>query len=369
MAIARTLDLARLVRPDFAALPAYPAPESASDLAAELGIPLERLVKLDQNENPHGCSPKVREALARFDRYNIYPDILATEVRALLTDYVGAPADQIIVGNGSDELVDLLLRVLVLPGDKVITWGPTFSYYAGAVAVCGAQYVDIPRGRDFEIDVDKALAVADERTKLFILCNPNNPSANLTPVADIRRLLDTGLMVLLDEAYAEFSGTASTALMAEYENLAILRTFSKWAGLAGLRIGYGLFPRALVPLLLKVKPPFNVNVAAQEAAKASLHDLDYLRHTVGLIVAERERLLEVLPKLPVFSKVYPSRTNFILCEVTGGNGRSLRNRLAKKGILLRHFDNPALRRFIRITVGTREQDDVLLSALEEESNA
>ncbi len=355
-------NLERLLRADIVNIPEYPAPETPAELSARTGIPEEHFIKLDQSENPHGCSQRVRSALARFDRYHIYPDGTAADLRLHLAEYIGMPAEQIVVGNGSDELIDLTLCVLMEPGEKVVVNSPTFAYYASSAGARGAELVDVPRRSDFTVDVDATLSALDEHTKAIILASPNNPTGNLTPTADIRRLLESGRVVVVDEAYAEFSGVTVLPLMAEYDNLVVLRTFSKWAGLAGLRLGYGMFSPVLIPHIEKVKPPFNTNIAAQVAGRVSLEDREYLLSTVRLIVNERERLLRRLTEMD-FLEPYPSSANFILVKVLRGEARDIHHKLEANRILVRYFDRPGLRNFIRISIGTPEQCDELVRCL------
>ena len=181
---------------------------------------------------------------------------------------------------------------------------------------------------------------------------------------DLRRLLDLPIAVILDEAYVEFHGTSRVNWVTEHENLIVLRTFSKWAGLAGLRVGYGVFPEAIMPQLWKIKQPYNVNVAGTVAAMASLHDAGHLMGTVGKIVEERERLYRELNQLD-FLQPYPSQANFILCRVVDRDARQLKLDLEGKGILVRYFSKPGLNDHIRISVGRPEQTDTLLAAFSE----
>jgi len=201
-----------------------------------------------------------------------------------------------------------------------------------------------------------------KKTKLICLANPNNPTGNLTPKEDIFELLDTGIPLLLDEAYYEFSGETLVGLVGKRDNLMVLRTFSKWAGLAGLRVGYGLFPARIADYLLTIKMPYNVNVAALVAVEESLKDVDYLMQTVKKIIAERARLIAELRKID-WLKTYPSQANFVLCELLRGDAKALRQRLQDKGILVRYFDQPQLKNFIRISVGKPEHTDALIKAL------
>ncbi len=352
-----------LLRPDVWELQEYAAPEPLEEFAARRGLAVESVVKLDQNENPYGCSPRVREALARCQRFHIYPDPLARRCRALLEEYVGVSRDRLAVGNGSDELIEVLFRLFLQPGDRVLGFTPTFGYYSTVAGTCAARFVGVPRRDDWTVDVEAALAALDDRTKIVVVASPNNPTGTLTPLADVERLLETGRLVIVDEAYFEFSGQTALSLTEEHDNLVILRTFSKWAGLAGLRVGYGVFPAWLLPQLYKLKPPYGLGVAGMVALEASLEDAAYLRHTVELIVAERARLARRLAETG-YLRPYPSAANFVLCDLLRGDAATVRRRLEDEGILVRAYSDPRLRRTLRFSVGKPEQTDLLIDALE-----
>jgi histidinol-phosphate aminotransferase len=244
----------------------------------------------------------------------------------------------------------------------VINCVPTFGIYSFSTELCAGKLVSVPRDAHFGVDLHAAKSAITPRTRVICLSNPNNPTGNSTPPEDIFELLDTGIPLLLDEAYFEFSGQTLAGLVGKRDNLMILRTFSKWAGLAGLRVGYGLFPSRIADYLLTIKMPYNVNVAALIAVEESLKDVAYLTGTVRKIVAERERLLRELNGLG-WLKTYPSQANFILCELLKGDARALRQRLQDKGILVRYFDQPRLQNFIRISVGKPEHTDALMNVL------
>jgi histidinol-phosphate aminotransferase len=222
----------------------------------------------------------------------------------------------------------------------------------------------VPRDKNFAIDVGAIKAGISKKTKIIFLANPNSPTGTITPRQDIQEILDTGLPVLVDEAYYEFSGQTVAPLVSQYKNLMVLRTFSKWAGLAGLRVGYGLFPPKIADYLLRIKIPYNVNVAALIAVQESLKDIDYLMGAVKAIIGERERLWKELKKLK-WLKPFPSQANFILCLVLNGEATELRQKLQDKGILVRYFDEPLLRNYIRISVGKPEHTDALMKALQQ----
>ncbi len=354
----------RLIRPELAVFGGYAARKSPDTLDGEVEVPVESIIKLDANENPYGCSPMVNRALANYPYMNIYPDDGQTKLRKLLEGYAGVDAKHIVAGSGSNQLIDLVLRLFVSKGDEVINLVPTFGIYRFSTELCGGNLVEVSRDENFTVDVAAVKAAIGRKTKIICLANPNNPSGTVTPGEDILAILDTGLPVLIDEAYYEFSGQTVAPLVGQYENLMVLRTFSKWAGLAGLRVGYGLFPPRIADYLLRIKIPYNVNVAALVAVEESLKDIDYLMGTVRAIIAERGRLLSELRKLEWLRPI-PSQANFILCEVLKGEASELVRRLQGKGILVRYFDQARLRNFIRISVGKPEHTDALIKALRE----
>jgi len=356
----------RFLRPDIARMGAYTPIEPVEVLGQGYGygISPEKLVKLDGNENPYGCSPRVREALASYPYYHIYPDPEQRELRRLVSEYAGASWESIVLGAGSDELIDLVLRLTIEPGDKVINCPPTFGMYPFCTEVCGGKVVTVKRDKDFNIQLAKVKAAIDRDTKVIFVTSPNNPTANLTSVEDILELVKSDIVVVVDEAYYEFSGLTVVPLVSRYENLIVLRSFSKWAGLAGLRVGYGIMSPELVRYIIKIKQPYNINVAAQVAVRQSLIDLDYMKDTIRRLIEERERLLVKLAGLG-FLKPYPSQSNFILCSVADGRARKLHEGLRRKGIFIRYFDAPLLQNCLRISVGKPEHTDALIKALKE----
>jgi histidinol-phosphate aminotransferase len=264
------------------------------------------------------------------------------------------------------------LRLFIEPGDEVINCVPSFGMYPFSTRVCGGKVVEVPRAcpepsrRDesFAVDVAGVKAAMSECTKVVFLASPNNPTGNLTSQQDILELVDTGITVVVDEAYYEFSGVTAAYLVPQYNNLIVLRTFSKWAGLAGLRVGYGIFPLKLAHHLMNIKPPYNVNAAAELAVRESLKAIGYLQGTVKAIVEERERLFTSLKELD-FLRPLPSQGNFILCRILNGKAQKICEQLAMKGIFVRYFDTPLLKNYIRISVGKPEHTDALLTALRE----
>ncbi|WP_043097833.1 histidinol-phosphate transaminase [Kallotenue papyrolyticum] len=357
------MEIEALIRPDLAALEPYTPIVPFEALSARLGLPVERIIKLDANENPYGPAPGVREALARYPFYAIYPDPDQTELRAAISGYIGQPTERIICGNGSDEIIDLLMRLFVAPGEAVVEAPPTFGMYSFNTGVVGGRLVQVPRDEAFGVDVEAiAAAVEASRAKLIFLPSPNNPDGSLLPRAAVERLLELPAVLVVDEAYAEFSGQSVADLVGQAPNLVVLRTFSKWAGLAGLRIGYGLVPEPIIRHLWKIKPPYNINMAAHVAALASLAAVDELLANVRRIIAERERVFAALAAMPQV-RVYPSAANFLLVRLRNGDGRAVKQALEQRGILIRHYNKPGLQDCIRISIGTPTHNDALLEAL------
>ena len=356
----RTSFTNRKMRPHLRMLPRYQAiqPPGALEGDAVAGP----VIKLDGNENVYGCSPRVQRALAAFKHYHIYPDPEQRRLRRALEGYTGLDSRYILGGAGSDELIDLLLRLLLDPGDKVVNCVPTFGMYSFNTEVCGGEVITLPRTEEYQVDVEAVLAAIDARTKAIFIASPNNPTGTVTQREDILRLLRADALVIVDEAYYEFCGLTVADLVPKHDNLVVLRTFSKWAGLAGLRLGYGLFPPEIVERLMAMKPPYNVNAAAELAALESLKDVDYLMGTVRAIVEERDRLFVQLRNLDFLEPV-PSQANFILCKVIGRGAEAIQRGLRRKGIFIRYFDTPQLQGHIRISVGKPEHTDAVIREL------
>jgi len=357
-------DIERLIRPELTAMKAYTPIEPTDVLSQRIDIPREKVIKLDGNENPYGCSIRVKQAMANYAYYHLYPDPEQRELKKALEKYSGISSKYILAGSGSDELIDLILRLFVEPGDRVIDCSPTFGMYPFSTDVCGGKVVSIPRKQDFSIDVAAIKKTIDKQVKVIFIASPNNPSGNITPEQTILELLNSSMVVVIDEAYFEFSGVTVAPMVLKYPNLVVLRTFSKWAGLAGLRVGYGIFPLNMVKYLMKIKQPYNVNAAAQVAALESLKDISYLSGTIKAIIDERERLFTRLSQLD-WLKVYPSQANFVLCSVLNGKAKTIHKGLQKKGIFVRYFDTPQLKNCLRISVGKPEHTDALIASLRE----
>ena len=350
------------------ALPGYAALTPVDQLARRAGIDPADILKLDANENPFGTPAAVRHALVQGDDWSIYPDPLQLDLRAALADYVGVSPDRIVAGAGSDELIELTVRALVAPGQRLLSCPPTFGMYRFLGDVAAIPVDEVLRHADFSLDTDAVLAAASGDTALVILASPNNPCGTPLPEADLRRVLEAGLTVAVDEAYVEYalhSGGASVVpLTARYPRLIVFRTFSKWAGLAGLRAGFGVFPPALADALLRIKQPYNLNRAAELAMRAALGVRGELQAQAAVVVAEREAMLRDFAAL-TWLRPYPSTANFLLCEVEGATGQELQAALAGRGGFVRHFATPRLLNCVRISAPRPDQHEALMSRLRE----
>jgi histidinol-phosphate aminotransferase len=356
------------VRPEIERIAPYVPGESLEAFSQRTGIPIDRLIKLNSNENPYGPIPPVLAALGRYVSYNNYPDTDSTALRRALAEFTGLAERYIVLSHGSNELINLLWHVFLSVGDNIICCPPTFTLYTTVTTLCGAYVIEVPRTESYDLDVEAILSALTPETKLIVLCSPNNPTGNLVAQEDILRLLETGRIVVVDEAYVEFSqqprGVAH--LVPEYPNLVVLRSFSKWAGLAGLRIGYGLFPEWIAGYLRRAQCPFEVNVAGHIAAIETLAHLDCVWERVQRLIQERERLFQVLAAQPYLAPV-PSQGNFIMARVCDEEitVEDIRASVESYGILLRYFQHPYLQNVLRVTVGLPEHTDLLARALAE----
>ncbi len=363
------------IRAHLESMPPYTPIEPFEVLSARIGREASQIIKLDANENPYGPCPAVREALGKLEFPHIYPDPESRALRASLEGFTGVPSEYLLAGAGADELIDLLMRLILEPNDPILSCPPTFGMYSFDGELNAARVIEIPRQTDFSLDLDAICkAVEVNQPKILCVATPNNPDGSHPDKRILDRLLDLPLLVVLDEAYIEFAGENLGADLSRIrevpvrENLVVLRTFSKWAGLAGLRVGYGAFPLWLMPTLWKAKQPYNINVAASIAAQTSLESVEHLARMVDLLKAERDRLLSALREIP-YLKPYPTQSNFILCQVHGRNAAELKMRLAEEyGIFIRYFNKPGLRDHIRISVGRPRDTEALLDALKSESN-
>lgn len=321
------------------------------------------MVKLDANENPFTFPAEIQEKIYRMispGSFTRYPDAMAGELVREITGCYGVSPEQVMVGNGSDELI-LNLMLTFGAGNRVVIAVPTFSMYGIHARVAGAKIVEIKRNRDFGLVVDEIIR-AGESAGLVVICSPNNPSGNSATTEQVASILaGCRCPVIVDQAYLEFGGTDLLPLLAEYDNLVILRTFSKAFGLAGLRVGFLFAAPGILHYLFKVKQPFNLNNFSQTAALVALRNRELFTRQVALINEEKEKLYRALREMPGVH-VYPSDANYLLFSAVVPAADLFRGLLREK-VLIRNFGDPLLSGFLRVTVGTPEENKIFLSAL------
>lgn len=343
--------LSDFVRPAIRAMTGYVPGEQPRD---------RRYIKLNTNENPYPPSPRVLEAVRACAEENLrlYPDPMADALRDRAAEVYGFRRENILAGNGSDDLLAMVIRACVGPGDRVAFPTPTYSLYDTLIGIGGGTAVGVPFGPDFALPA--GLAAAGGR--VTFVCHPNSPSGTAVPVDAIEDLATrvNGLLVV-DEAYVDFARESALALVHRHGNVVVLRTFSKSFSLAGLRIGLAFAAPEIIAELAKVKDSYNLTRVSIAAAAAALDDYAWMQENVRRICATRERLVVALRQLGF--DVPDSAANFVLARRAGQKQRSTYEALKERGILVRYFDTPRLADALRITVGTDAEVDALLEAL------
>jgi histidinol-phosphate aminotransferase len=355
------------VRPALAEIPAYVPARTIRSVQEELGI--ERIIKLAGNENNLGCSPKVPEALAGvYDQLARYPDYTNTELLKRLTVKHGVADDELVFGNGSFELLSVIGQTFLAPELESIIPEPSFGWYKNVTQQAGAKTVSVPL-KDHAVDLPGILAAITPKTRIIWLCNPNNPTGTVYDHSTIHRFLEQvpkNILVVLDEAYIDFAripdAVDSAKLIHEFDNVIALRTFSKLYGLASLRLGYGIASRDIIAKLYRVKLPINVNLAAQAAAAASLDDTEFQAKVLENNRQGLELYFRTLTELGL--DFIPSHGNFIMFD-TGLDSKYVVNAYLQKGILLRGGDEFGMNGWLRVTIGTPEENQYVLDILRE----
>ena len=314
----------------------------------------EASVFLDANENP------------LRDNYNRYPDPLQWKLKQKIAQIKGVSPEQIFLGNGSDEPIDLVIRIFCEPRvDNIVAIDPTYGMYQVCADVNDIEYRKVLLDDDFTLDADRLLAQVDSNTKLIFLCSPNNPTGNLLNKASVKKIIDSfkGIIVL-DEAYIDFAGQESwLQSLAEYANLVVLQTFSKAWGLAAVRLGMAFASPDIIRLFNKVKYPYNVNILTQEFVTKALDSESEKQQWVNILLKSREYLQTELQKLPFVENVYPTDANFILIKVPDAN--YMYSKLAERGVIVRNRNLVSLcTGCLRITVGTKEENERLIEELQ-----
>ncbi len=342
----------------------YEPGKPIEDVARELGLAKEDVVKLASNENPLGPSPKAVEAMkAALERAHFYPDGGGYYLREAIAKKHGLKRENIVLGNGSNEIIELLGHGFLGEGTEVITADHAFVVYKLMATLFGAQTVEIP-DPGFVPDLEATLAAVNAQTRQIFIANPNNPTGTMVEPEKIEEFMERvpeNVIVVFDEAYFEFlpEPLDTVRYIREGRNVVMMRTFSKAQGLAGLRIGYGLAPAHLAEILQKGRQPFNANAIAQAGAIASLEDEDHIVKTVEITNEGRAYLQEQFTSLDL--PFTPSCANFVLVDV--GDGDEVFKQLMKRGIIVRAMRGYKLPQCIRVSVGTMEQNERFIAAL------
>lgn len=337
------------------------------EMERELG--LIDTAQLASNENPFGPSPKAIEAiLNEIKRTNRYPESGFYYLVEKLSSFLKIPKDQIIIGNGSNELIDFVCRVLLEPGDEVITAQHAFAMFKQMAQVNSGVVIEIPQTGDFVFDVVRMAERAGEKTKIIFIANPNNPTGTYVPRDKMDEMFSTlkrkNVLVVLDEAYLEYIDANDFPYAVDYfntyENVFVLRSFSKAYGLAGLRIGYGFGSCDLIQLMYKIKQTFNVSRLAQVAARAALDDQDYVNKVRETTLKERTSLSNIFEELGL--KYLPSQANFIMVKF-GSKACDIYNSLLKSGVVIRPMSMYNLPEWTRVTIGTPDENHRFVETL------
>ncbi len=357
------------VRPEIQSFTPYVPGLTAEDIKARYG--LEHVIKLASNENPLGPSPLVEQAIVRAaGMVHRYPQNHSPRLCQAIGQAMGVPAEMVVAGNGSDEIIDLLMRVVVRPGqDHVLCYEHCFSMYGLTARLCGASYREVPRGGNYRLPLESLAEAVDRDTALVFVTSPDNPTglaAKAEELMVLSGMLPPGALLVVDEAYMDFTWPpeeySMLHMVEQLGNVVVLRTFSKAYGLAGLRLGYGVMPLWLADNLRRARPPFTVNLVAEEAALAALADDNYYSATLEVVFKGRERLLSRLPQLGC--EVWPSQANFVMFRPPYPAGMVCEE-LLKRGIIVRHLKSFGLPDNIRVNMGTDSETEAFLKALEE----
>lgn len=355
----------RLLKESIARIGTYQPGKPIEEVEREYGI--KEAVKLASNENPLGPSPRAVAAIqASLARINRYPDTRGFYLKAKLAGKLGIGEDTICLGNGSDELIQLIVQAFLLPGEEVIMGDPTFSFYQIAVVAAGGKDIMVPL-KDFSYDCAAIMERMTAETKLIFINTPLNPTGAIISRGDFEALLDRlppDALLVIDEAYGEYATDSSYPDFLDYvgkgKNVIVLRTFSKIYGLAGLRIGYGIADAYLIACLDKIRGPFNTNLLAQVGALAALDDEEHLRKSFALNQEGLTYLRGELKRMGI--ACLPTQANFFLMEI-GGNAERVYEDLLKEGVIVRVMTGRGLQRHLRISVGLPAENEKFIQAL------
>lgn len=323
-------------------------------------------IKLNTNENPYPPSPKVLEAIqnATDERLRLYPDPESTALRNAIAEYHGIKPEQVFCGNGSDEVLGLCFYAFFSPDKKVVFPDITYSFYPVYTELFQLDYEEIPLNEDFSLPVEKFLGGNGGA----VICNPNAPTGKALPLSAIRQILEANpdVVILVDEAYADFGAESAVSLIDEYPNLVTVHTLSKSRSLAGMRLGYALGNPDLIAAVNCVKNSFNsypIDRLAMAAGEAAIRDVPYFKETCSKVIATRERTTKMLRDLGF--NIHDSNANFIFISHPDKSGEELQQALRDRGVLVRWFNKPRIREYLRVSIGTDQEMEAMCTACKE----
>ncbi len=354
--------MTKYLRKDLKNFKGYTPSPTLWQISKESGVAVQKIMKLDTGENPFLEDLQNKDIVKKVDFYP-YPDPFCLKLREKLSKYTGVDMDEIVCGNGSDELIDLIIRSFVERDEEIIINPPTFPMYEFYAKLSGVKFITVLRKADLSVDLQKILKSITKKTKLVIIDSPGNPTGNITEKKVFETILKKDVLVIADEAYFEYGKETVLELVKKYPNLIILRSLSKWAGLAGLRIGYAISNPEIINALSSLKPPYNINSLTQEFSCAFLDNAKQGLKRLDKLIQTRDEFIKKLSEFKEF-KTYPSRGAYIVIK-PNSTASDLKKYLAGKGVLIKLVDQPGLVNSLKISLPGQEQMKKILDLLKE----
>lgn len=351
-----------LFRKDLTDFKPYITGLSMSQISREINLPMEKIIKLDSGENPYLEKMQSKEVFKSILLY-MYPDPLSTQLREALAKYTKSTTDMIACFNGSDEALDFLVRLFVSPKDEVIITSPTFPMYEFYTKLAGGKIKMVLRNSDLSINISNILKAINNKTKIVFIDTPGNPTGSIIKISDTEKILKKGIIVVCDEAYFEFCGQTAQNLLTKYPNLIIVRTLSKWAGLAALRIGYVLANPQIIEKLLAIKSPYNVTSVSQNIAIEVLKNPNKFLKELKEMINLRDEFVKQLKQFPNL-KVFPTQGAYIVVQPSK-DVKKLQEFLKSKGILVRLVNQPIIENSLRINICRKKEIDIVIQAFKD----
>lgn len=354
------MKITNLLRKNVMNFQPYKPSLTVEQISDEIGVLPNNIIKLDSGENAYMEKNQNKTVLQKTSFFT-YPDPACVILREKLVDYIGVNKEYIMCGNGSDELIDLTIRAFIDPGDEIIISPPTFPMYEFYGKLSNAKVVSVIRKSDFSLNIKQIMQSISPKTKLVFIDSPGNPTSSVTPIDEIEKILKKNVIVISDEAYFEYCNKSAVSLFNRYPNLIILRTFSKWAGLAGLRIGYAIANPEIISILNSIKAPYNVNSLAQKFACEVLDKRKIFLKEIKKLISCRDKLIQQLRRFSQL-EVYPSEGAYILFKPKI-YAEKLQLFLRKNGFLVKLMNQPTLKNCIRMNIVGQKEMDILIKLL------